>query len=94
MGTSDAKMVINLTVGMGCSLVLGGVGCPLPPAPGTEKASALERLVHIEDLRLEICTLDCGTLNYDMGPRSAPRGLPPSFLQAEIEHAKRLHVAH
>lgn len=61
---SDVNPVINLTTGMGCALVLGGAESPLPPAAGTDMAGALERLVHIEELRPEICTLDCGTLNY------------------------------
>ncbi|WP_027556086.1 3-keto-5-aminohexanoate cleavage protein [Bradyrhizobium sp. Cp5.3] len=61
---SDVNPVINLTTGMGCALVLGGAQSPLPPAAGTDMAGALERLVHIEELRPEICTLDCGTLNY------------------------------
>lgn len=61
---SDVNPVINLTTGMGCALVLGGAQSPLPPAAGTDMAGAFERLVHIEELRPEICTLDCGTLNY------------------------------
>ncbi|MCC8962446.1 3-keto-5-aminohexanoate cleavage protein [Bradyrhizobium sp. Pear76] len=62
---SDVNPVINLTTGMGCSLVLGGVESPLPPAEGTDMPGALERLVHIAELRPEICTLNCGTLNWD-----------------------------
>ncbi|WP_128932080.1 3-keto-5-aminohexanoate cleavage protein [Bradyrhizobium zhanjiangense] len=61
---SNVNPVINLTTGMGCGLVLGGPESPLPPAAGTDMAGALERLVHVEELRPEICTLDCGTLNY------------------------------
>lgn len=61
---SDVNPVINLTAGMGCAIVLGGAESPLPLAAGTDMAGALERLVHIEELRPEICTLDCGTLNY------------------------------
>ncbi|MGY3573033.1 3-keto-5-aminohexanoate cleavage protein [Bradyrhizobium sp. USDA 4504] len=65
--TSDVNPVINLTAGMGCALVLGGAEFPLPPAPGTDMAGAHERLIHVEELRPEICTLDCGTLNYGSG---------------------------
>ncbi|MCK1266269.1 3-keto-5-aminohexanoate cleavage protein [Bradyrhizobium sp. 49] len=62
---SDVRPVINLTAGMGGDLVLGGVGAPLPPDPGkTDMVGALERLVHVEELRPEICTLDCGTMNF------------------------------
>lgn len=56
--------VINLTTGTGWGLVLGGAEPPLTPAATTNMAGALERMVHIEELRPEICTLDCGTLNY------------------------------
>ncbi|MDA9391314.1 NADPH dependent quinone reductase [Bradyrhizobium sp. CCBAU 45394] len=66
---SDVNPVINLTAGMGGDLVLGEPQSPLPPNPaGTDMAGALERLVHVEELRPEICTLDCGTMNW--GTRS------------------------
>ncbi|OPY96059.1 NADPH dependent quinone reductase [Bradyrhizobium sacchari] len=61
---SNVNPVINLTTGMGCALVMGGPESPLPTAAGTDMAGATERLVHIEELRPEISTLDCGTLNY------------------------------
>ncbi|WP_407114650.1 3-keto-5-aminohexanoate cleavage protein [Bradyrhizobium sp. LMG 9283] len=64
---SNVNPVINLTAGMGCDLVLGGPDCPLPAAAGTDMASAQERLVHVEELRPEICTLDCGTMNFRGG---------------------------
>ncbi|NOJ44579.1 3-keto-5-aminohexanoate cleavage protein [Bradyrhizobium australiense] len=66
---SDENPVINLTAGMGGDLVFGGAESPLPPnAAGTDIAGAHERLVHVEELRPEICTLDCGTMNW--GARS------------------------
>ncbi|MBH5400748.1 3-keto-5-aminohexanoate cleavage protein [Bradyrhizobium sp. CNPSo 4010] len=66
---SDVNPVINLTAGMGADLVLGGRASPLPPDPvRTDMAGALDRLVHVEELRPEICTLDCGTMN--LGARS------------------------
>jgi uncharacterized protein (DUF849 family) len=53
---------------MGGDLVLGGIEAPLPPDPGgTDMAGALERLAHVEELRPEICTLDCGTMNFAAG---------------------------
>ena len=43
-------------------------GCPLPPdAAGTDMAGAAERLAHVAELRPEICTLDCGTMNFAAG---------------------------
>jgi uncharacterized protein (DUF849 family) len=61
-------VVLNLTAGMGGDLVLGGDESPLPPAKdGTDMAGAAERLRHVEDLLPEICTIDCGTMNFAAG---------------------------
>jgi uncharacterized protein (DUF849 family) len=65
---SGTDVVINLTAGMGGDLVLGGDETPLPPAAdGTDMAGATERLDHVRTLRPEICTLDCGTMNFASG---------------------------
>src|ERR1700756_4207941 len=65
---SDVDVVLNLTAGMGGDLVLGGADAPLPPdEAGTDMAGAAERLEHVEELRPEICTIDCGTMNFAAG---------------------------
>jgi uncharacterized protein (DUF849 family) len=65
---AELDVVINLTAGMGGDLVLGGEDRPLPPDPdGTDMVSAAERLEHVAELRPEICTLDCGTMNFAAG---------------------------
>jgi uncharacterized protein (DUF849 family) len=65
---SGVDVVLNLTAGMGGDLVLGGVDTPLPPDPaGTDLVGAAERLAHVEELRPEICTLDCGSMNFAAG---------------------------
>jgi len=65
---SDTDVVLNLTAGMGGDLVLGGVDNPLPPAKeGTDMAGAEERLIHVAQCLPEICTLDCGTMNFGHG---------------------------
>ena len=65
---SGVDMVLNLTAGMGGDLTLGDPERPLPPAAqGTDMAGASERLAHVEALRPEICTLDCGTMNFGEG---------------------------
>ncbi|MET4316057.1 3-keto-5-aminohexanoate cleavage protein [Bradyrhizobium sp. RT4b] len=61
---SDVNPVINLTTGMGGDLILGGPDAPMPPSPRSDMVGALERLVHVEELRPEICTLDCGSMNF------------------------------
>ena len=66
--SSDVDVVLNLTAGMGGDLVLGGAESPLPPDPaGTDMAGASERLAHVEELLPEICTLDCGSMNFAAG---------------------------
>jgi uncharacterized protein (DUF849 family) len=65
---SSVDVVVNLTAGMGGDLVLGGDEAPLPlDAAATDLAGAAERLAHVELLRPEICTLDCGSMNFASG---------------------------
>jgi len=65
---SDVDVVLNLTAGMGGDLVLGDVEAPLPLDPdGTDMAGPTERLAHVEELLPEICTLDCGSMNFAAG---------------------------
>ena len=65
---ADVDVVLNLTAGMGGDLVLGGEEAPLPlDDGGTDLAGASERLAHVEELRPEICTLDCGSMNFAAG---------------------------
>ena len=65
---SGVDVVINLTAGMGGDLVLGSAEQPLPPSPeGTDMAGATERLDHVRTLLPEICTLDCGSMNFASG---------------------------
>ena len=66
--SSDVDVVINLTAGMGGDLVLGGDENVLPLNPdGTDMVGATERLDHVTKLLPEICTLDCGTMNFASG---------------------------
>jgi len=64
---SSTDVVINLTAGMGGDLVLGGVESPLPFDAATDMAGATERLAHVEELLPELCTLDCGSMNFAAG---------------------------
>ena len=61
---SDTDVVLNLTAGMGGDLITGSPETPLPLGPGTDMAGATERVAHIADCLPEICTLDCGTMNF------------------------------
>jgi uncharacterized protein (DUF849 family) len=65
---SGVDVILNLTAGMGGDLTLGSVESPLPPsAEGTDMIGATERLAHVALLKPEICTLDCGTMNFGEG---------------------------
>ena len=60
----DVDIVLNLTAGMGGDIVFGNAAQPLPLAAGTDMVGATERVAHIADCLPEICTLDCGTMNF------------------------------
>ncbi len=62
---SGTDVVLNLTAGMGGDIVTGPPESPLPLSEeGTDLAGASERMAHIRDCLPEICTLDCGTMNF------------------------------
>ncbi|SIS85021.1 3-keto-5-aminohexanoate cleavage protein [Paracoccus saliphilus] len=61
---ADTDVVLNLTAGMGGDIVLGSAEAPLPLSADSDLIGATERLVHVEELLPEICTLDCGTMNF------------------------------
>jgi len=61
---SATDMVLNLTAGMGGDMVFGPPSAPLPLGNGTDMAPAEERVAHIAECLPEICTLDCGTMNF------------------------------
>ncbi|MDD9922891.1 MAG: 3-keto-5-aminohexanoate cleavage protein [Boseongicola sp.] len=61
---ADVDVVLNLTAGMGGDIVFGPVEAPLPVGNGTDMAGATERVQHVAECRPEICTLDCGTMNF------------------------------
>ena len=89
--SADVDVVVNLTAGMGGDLVLGGVESPLPPnTEGTDMAGATERLAHVAELRPEICTLDCGTMNFAEGDYVMTN--TPSMLRAMARQIRELGV--
>ena len=61
---AEVDVVLNLTAGMGGDMIFGDVENPLPPSVGTDMAGASERVAHVAECRPEICTLDCGTMNF------------------------------
>ncbi len=60
---SDTDVIINLTAGMGGAWFPSDED-PAMPGPGTDNVGPEERLAHVEALQPEICSLDCGTMNF------------------------------
>jgi uncharacterized protein (DUF849 family) len=63
---SGVDVVVNTTAGMGGDLVLDPHD-PTTFVEGTDLVSGIERLAHVEELLPDICTLDCGSLNFGEG---------------------------
>ncbi|QFT97091.1 3-keto-5-aminohexanoate cleavage enzyme [Roseovarius sp. THAF8] len=62
---AEVDVVLNLTAGMGGDMVFGNVENPLPlKEDATDMIGATERVAHVAECRPEICTLDCGTMNF------------------------------
>ena len=61
---SDTDVILNLTAGMGGSWFPNEEGDPSQPGPGTDMIGPEERLAHVEKIRPDICSLDCGTMNF------------------------------
>ena len=62
---SETDVVLNLTAGMGGDMVFGSTSHPLPlNDKATDMAGAEERVAHVAECLPEICTLDCGTMNF------------------------------
>ena len=62
---AEVDVVLNLTAGMGGDMVFGSPERPLPlNEAGTDMVGAAERVEHVRQCLPEICTLDCGTMNF------------------------------
>ena len=61
---AEVDVVLNLTAGMGGDIMFGSAEKPFPTAAGTDMVGATERVAHIAECLPEICTLDCGTMNF------------------------------
>lgn len=99
---AEIDIVLNLTAGMGGDMVFGPVYQPLPlNADGTDMAGAEERVAHVAECLPEICTLDCGTMNFaeadyvmtntpgmlrEMGARMEALGVKPEIEAFDTGH--------
>ncbi|GAB3465582.1 3-keto-5-aminohexanoate cleavage protein [Streptomonospora sediminis] len=86
---TGTDIVINLTAGMGGDLVIGQDD-PLVPDEGTDLVNGLERLPHVEELLPDICTLDCGSVNF--GDGSLVYISTPDMLRAGAKRIQELGV--
>ena len=92
---SGVDIIVNRTAGMGGDLEIGGGENPLAFGPATDLVGPLTRLVHVEELLPDICTLDCGTLNFGDGDtiyvstpaalRAGARRITELGVKAELE---------
>ena len=92
---SGVDMIVNLTAGMGGDLEIGAGESPMAFGPGSDLVGPLARLVHVEELLPDICTLDCGTLNFGDGDtiyvstpaalRAGARRITELGVKAELE---------
>jgi uncharacterized protein (DUF849 family) len=86
---SGVDVVINTTAGMGGDLVLDP-DHPTSFLEGTDLVSGVERLVHVAELLPDICTLDCGSLNFGEG--SLVYVSTPDMLRAGAKRIQELGV--
>lgn len=88
---SDTDVIINFTAGMGGDIVFGQGESPLPLDPaGTDMVGPMERLLHVQELLPEICTLDCGTMNFAEADYVMTN--TPGMLRTMAAEVKRLGV--
>jgi uncharacterized protein (DUF849 family) len=86
---SSVDVIINLTTGMGGDLLVDDAH-PTVAAAGSDMVPALERLEHVEALLPEMCTLDCGSMNFNDGDYVAV--VTPNQLRAMAARVQELGV--
>ncbi|MET1078985.1 MAG: 3-keto-5-aminohexanoate cleavage protein [Pseudomonas sp.] len=92
---ADVDIIVNLTAGMGGDLEIGPGERPMAFGNNSDLVGPLARLAHVEELLPEICTLDCGTLNFGDGDsiyvstpaqlRAGARRISELGVKAELE---------
>lgn len=93
---SKVDVLVNLTCGMGGYIVVGDQGLANTPGPGSDFCSQEDRMRHVIDLchegkyRPDICTLDCGSLNF--GDANRAYVSTPDYLRKGAQICKDLKV--
>ena len=88
--SSDTDVIINLTTGMGGDLDIGQGDNPLDFGPMTDMANVMERIANAEQFLPEICTLDCGSLNF--GDSNMTFIHTPAQLRAAAKKMQELQI--
>ena len=86
---SGVDVVLNLTTGMGGDYYVGEK-VPTDPGPGTDFVLPIERVSHIDGILPEICSLDCGTMNF--GDGNLLKINTPDHLRVAAKHIQELGV--
>ena len=86
----NEEVVINLPAGMGGDLNVGPDDDPMAWQPGTDLVGGLERLAHVEAIRPDICSMDCGSLNF--GDDNEVYVSTPSMLRIMAKRVRELGV--
>lgn len=87
---SKVDVLLNLTTGMGGDLIVGADGAEDTPGPGSDFVGPMERLVHVEELLPDMCSLDCGSMNFD--DDSTLYVMTPSYLRTSAKRIQELGV--
>lgn len=96
---SGTDVILNITAGMGADFVPSEEN-PAVGGHGTDMASVPERVAHIEEIKPEICTLDCGSMNYSTTAyvatmdmlRETARRIQAAGVKPEIEVMELGHI--
>lgn len=86
----DTEVIVNLTAGMGGDLNVGPDDDPMAWQPGTDLVGGLERLAHVEAIGPDICSMDCGSLNF--GDHNEVYVSTPAMLRIMAEKVRELGV--
>ena len=89
---SETDVIINLTAGMGGDIVFGPSESPLPLAQDTDMVGATERMQHVIECRPEICTLDCGTMNFANDVMANTPDILRSMAKIATDHDVRIEI--
>jgi uncharacterized protein (DUF849 family) len=87
---SGENVIVNLTTGMGGDLYIGLDGAANTPDEGSDLVGPDERIAHLHDTLPDICTLDCGSLNF--GDGSLVYVGTPDYLRIGAEKIRALGI--